>query len=110
VWSAEARSPDGRWLATAETEQTSGFGTGYVWTEVYLKRASIFSLSSLILQFDHDPDNASPTIGLALKWVTSSHLEVTYTGRAKITRHVADSGGVEISVRSFSNNEPNGSK
>ena len=38
IWKeAEARSPDGYWLASAETEQNGGFGTAGIDTSVYLK-------------------------------------------------------------------------
>ena len=34
TWSAEARSPDGKMIATAKTFERSGFGTGWVQTTV----------------------------------------------------------------------------
>jgi len=37
IWSAESRSPDGRWAASASTEQFGGPGTAYVGTQVSLK-------------------------------------------------------------------------
>ena len=36
TWSAESRSPDGKLIATAKTFENSGFGTGGIWTGVYL--------------------------------------------------------------------------
>jgi hypothetical protein len=37
TWSAEDRSPDGLWLATARSQQWGGPGTAYDATTVYLK-------------------------------------------------------------------------
>jgi hypothetical protein len=57
IWSAELRSPDGRWIASARTIENSGFGTGSIQTNVYLKRTSGSTSPETILSFFHD---ASP--------------------------------------------------
>ncbi|MDQ2971498.1 MAG: hypothetical protein M3R20_00715, partial [Pseudomonadota bacterium] len=36
VWKAVLRSPNGKWLASAETTQTGGFGSADICTVVYL--------------------------------------------------------------------------
>src|SRR6266542_3389465 len=41
IWTAEARSPNGYWLATASTEQYGGPGTAAILTNVYLKRTNV---------------------------------------------------------------------
>jgi len=38
TWSAEAKSPDGLWAATARSQQWGGPGTAYDATTVYLQR------------------------------------------------------------------------
>lgn len=97
IWSAEARSLDGLWLATAQTIQHSGPGTAGIETRVYLQFVS--NTPTMILEFSHDDQDASPTINLAMKWVSPSHLEVTYNGRANLDFQAVKCGGVDISVR-----------
>jgi len=46
--------------------------------------------------------NAGGTINLKMKWLDSSHLEVTYDGHADLDFEVAGYGGVDISVRNVS--------
>lgn len=99
VWSAEARSPDGNWLATADTVQHSGPGTAGAESSVYLKRIHNSSAPLLILGFFHHEKNLSDAINLTMKWPSPSHLEVTYDGRAASLEFQAiKCGGVEISV------------
>jgi hypothetical protein len=105
IWSAEARSPDGKWLASAYTEQHGGPGTAGVETIVYLKRTDVSKPADAIMSFFHDPSlpsQSGETIHLTMKWVTPSHLEVTYDGHADIGLQVVKYGGIEISVRDLS--------
>jgi len=97
IWSAEARSPDGHWLATAQTIQHFGPGAAGIETRVYLKFVS--NAPTQILEFFHDGSDTSGTIHLAMKWATPSHLDVTYNGRASLDFQAIKCGGVEISVR-----------
>jgi hypothetical protein len=53
IWSAEARSPDGLWLATAHTVQHFGPGTAGIVTSVYLKRTNDSNSPTEILGFFH---------------------------------------------------------
>ena len=46
--------------------------------------------------------NAGGTINLAMKWLTPSHLEVTYDGKAEIAFELARVADVDISVRDTS--------
>jgi hypothetical protein len=102
VWSAEARSPDGLWIASARTEQHSGFGSAGVETIVCLKRTTDSLPPRDVLGFFHDPSNQSPTINLTMRWATSSHLDVTYSGRADLNFKAVKYAGIEISVRDLS--------
>jgi hypothetical protein len=103
IWSAEARSPDELWLASARTLENSGFGTGAYVTDVYLKRTNVSKPPQPILSFWHDPSLASPqsgaTINLTMKWTTPTHLEVTYDGHADLGLQVVKYANIEISVR-----------
>jgi len=98
TWTAEARSPDGHWLASARTEEHSGFGTAGVETDVYLKWINGSKPPQLILVFFPQSD----PINLTMKWVTPSHLDVTYNGRARVDFQVAKISDVDISLRDLS--------
>jgi hypothetical protein len=102
IWATEASSPDGRWLARARTVETSGFGTGDIETDVYLKWTKGSKPPKAILGFIHDPKSQSKTIDLSMKWVTPSHLEVTYNGHASVDLQVVKYGDVSISLRDLS--------
>jgi hypothetical protein len=102
IWSGEAQSPDGRWLAAAETVETSGFGTGDITTVVTLKWVKGSDKPENILVFAHDGSSATKTIHLCMYWVTPSHLEVTYDGQPRVDFQVVKDGDVEISVREIS--------
>jgi hypothetical protein len=102
IWSAEARSPDGRWLASAQTVQTGGFGTGITTTDVSLKWINGSDGPQSILVFVHDSKSVPDTIHLSMNWVTPSHLEVTYDGHARVDFQVVKCGDVEISLRDIS--------
>jgi hypothetical protein len=103
IWSAEARSPDGLWLASARTLENAGFGTGAYVTDVYLKRTNVSEPQQPILSFWHDPLLASPqsgaTINLTMKWTTPTRLEVAYDGHADLGFQVVKYANIEISVR-----------
>lgn len=105
IWSAEARSPDGKWLASAHTEQHGGPGTAGVETVVELKRTDVSRTPEAVLSLFHDPSlpsQSGETIHLTMKWVAPSHLEVTYDGHADIGLQVVKYGGIAISVRDLS--------
>lgn len=40
IWKAEARSPDGLWIASVRTVQNGGFGSASINTMVYLKQTN----------------------------------------------------------------------
>ena len=103
TWSAEARSQDGNWLASARTEEHSGFGTAGVETDVYLKWLNSSKPPQLIVVFF--PQSAE--INLAMKWATRSHLDVTYNGRARVDLQVVKCGDVDISLRDLSRETDN---
>jgi hypothetical protein len=107
IWSAEARSPDGSWLATARTEQYGGFGTGRVETDVYLKWIKGSQAPKLILMFFHDPNDPPRLISLSMKWITPSQLDVEYNGRAKVDFQVVKYGDVYISLHDLSGETAN---
>jgi hypothetical protein len=114
IWSAEARSPDGSWLASARTLENAGFGTGAYVTEVDLKRPNLSKPSQVILSFWHNPSLPSPqsgaTINLTMKWATPTRLEVTYEGQAELSFQAIKCGGIDVSTRDLSNKASSASK
>ncbi|MGH9688518.1 MAG: hypothetical protein ACRD5K_15655 [Candidatus Acidiferrales bacterium] len=98
IWSTQLRSPDGRWLASAETVEKGGFGTASLETSVDLKWTDGSESPKDILVLIHDPYSASKSINLSMKWVTPSHLDVSYTGKASVALQVVKYGDVDISL------------
>jgi hypothetical protein len=119
VWNAEVRSPDGHSIAVARTVQNGGFGTASIDTTVYLKSTQFSNPPAQVLGFScqgpvprpyvlDNVANAGGTINLTMKWLTSSHLEVTYNGRnGSLDFQVVKIRGIEISVRDLSGVKPN---
>jgi hypothetical protein len=99
IWSTEVQSPDGRWLATARTDQYSGPGNAALLTTVQLKRTQGPKDPIEVLLFMQD----AKSIDLKMNWPTPSHLEVTYKQPAVIDFQAIKCGGVDISVRDLSN-------
>jgi hypothetical protein len=94
IWTANAPSPDGRWLATARTLETSG--TGLIHTDVFLKWTKGSNSPEHILGFVHDGPR---TINLSMNWVAPTHLDVTYDRLATVDLQVVKLGDVDISPR-----------
>jgi hypothetical protein len=106
TWSAEARSPDGYWLAVARSEQGGGFGTAYDETTVSLKRLNWLKSTTHILAFSHE----YATMNLKMEWATPTHLHVTYGESARPGDHVSlnfqvvKTSGIDVSVQYVSAN------
>jgi hypothetical protein len=110
IWSAEARSPDGYWLASGRTEQHAGPGNAGVYTSVYLKRTNDSKSPEEVLGFSFDSAYPSGTSNVKMNWVTPSHLDVTYNGHADLYFQVVKYAGIVISVRDLSGATPNTSQ
>jgi hypothetical protein len=98
TWTAEARSPDGLWLATARSEQWSGPGNAYDGTTVYLKWTTGSPVE--ILGFSHQ----YATMNLKMEWVAPRHLNVVYgekgpDDKVEISFQAIRCADVEISVQ-----------
>jgi len=113
IWATEVRSPDGSWIASARTVQSGGFGSASMDTAVYLKQAGVSGPPTEVLAFSckgpaarpyvhDDRANAGGTIDLAMKWLTPSHLEVTYDKHPDLYFQAVRMDGIEISVRDLS--------
>jgi hypothetical protein len=101
TWSAESRSPDGTWIATVETIEHSGFGTGGVETTVSIKRSNGSGAPERVLAFAE----GGPDMGLKMQWDGPSHLVVLYKAHPSLLYfQVVKTSGVDISVQNVSPN------
>jgi hypothetical protein len=99
VWSTEARSPDGRWVATAHTDQNSGPGTASIESTVSIRPVTGRRGEIEILELWQD----TTAIDLKLNWLTPSHLEITYRKPETVDfQAITCCGGIEISTRDLS--------
>jgi hypothetical protein len=55
-----------------------------------------------------DNANAGGTIDLTMKWVTPSHLQVTYDGHADLYFQAVRYAGINVSVQDLSSEPTNG--
>jgi|SRR5882762_1857631 len=102
IWSAESRSPDGHWVASASTEQFGGPGTAYVGTHVYLKAVNGSQPSVELLGLSNDSAYPSGITNVGMNWISASHLELTYKGHASVDFQVVRCAGIDISLRDLS--------
>lgn len=81
IWSAESKSPDGKVLAKARTVATDGGLSinGIDVTEVYLRWAAGSWTDTLVLRLADASDKPVDT-QLEMKWLTPTHLELTFKG------------------------------
>lgn len=98
TWSAEARSPDGKMIATASTFEQSGFGTGWVQTSVYLNWTTGSQPATLILAFSEGPGGPGG-MNVGMKWLTPTHLELTFKGPRPLDFQAVKFHGIDISVQ-----------
>lgn len=102
IWSAESRSPGGQWIAKAQTEAHGGLGTAGVQTSVSLRQNGDANHPTDILLLSYATANPVGITNVDMKWVTQSHLEIGYRGRATVDVQVVRFGGVEVSLRDIS--------
>jgi len=103
TWTAEMKSPDGRFIATAETLEPGGWGNGAPpETYVDLNWASGSQKPTVVFSFNDGP-NEPGGMNVGVRWLTPRHLELTYKGNPTIDFQAIKWGEVEISVRPQSN-------
>ena len=113
VWKAETPSPDGEWIASADTVQNGGFGSASVDTSVYLRRKTGSQLATQILVFHchgavphpyvlDNVANHGGTINLSMQWITPSHLRVSYNGHPDLNLQTVKYWGVDITAQDLS--------
>jgi len=113
VWHEELPSPDGKWIAIAETQQGGGFGTAAILTTISLKGTKISNAPQVVLGFSCDGPvprpytldniaNVGGTVDLKMQWVTPTHLDVTYRGHPDVYLQTVKLWGTDISLRNLS--------
>jgi len=113
VWKEALLSPDAAWVASATTLQNGGFGSGGISTTVYLSRPGNANVPTEVLGFSCDGPiprpyvldnvaNKGGSINLVMKWITPTHLEVTFSGHPDLYFQAVKFAGIEISVRDLS--------
>ena len=111
VWMTELLSPDKAWLAIARTDQNGGFGSAYVDTVVSLKKldgsVNRGKPFDVLVYPDGGPihksyvlsdENAGGGVNLKMKWISSSNLEIDYSGTIDPDLQVVRFGGVNITL------------
>jgi hypothetical protein len=103
IWSGEARSPDGKMIATARAFANGGFGvSGAPATFVYLNWTTGSQKPMEILSLNDESD-APDDAAVEMKWLTPTHLELTYKGsRQSIDFQAIKFAGTDISLRNLS--------
>ena len=101
-WSAEAKSPDGKFIATARTLAPGGWGTGSPpETTVDLNWTTGSQGPQEILAFVPGSDEPEDMI-VGMRWLTPSHLELTYKGHPTFDFQAVKCRGVDITARNLS--------
>jgi hypothetical protein len=99
TWSAQAKSPDGKYVVTAETLRPGGWGTGApAQTTVDLNYTSGHQSSSEILTFVDGPEEPDG-MNVGIKWLSPTQLELTCKGHPTIEFQAVKCRGVDISTR-----------
>ena len=100
VWSGEAKSPDGKTIATASTFQDAGFLAGGTQTTVYLNWAVGSQSKTLILAYSDGP--TAQDMGVEMRWLTPTHLELSYEGQRSLDFQAVKCNGIDITLREIS--------
>jgi hypothetical protein len=113
VWAAQVPSPDLQWIASADTVQNGGFGSGGISTSVYLTRAGSRGSPIEVLTFSCDGPMPRPyvldnvankggSIGLTMKWISPSHLHVVYEDHPQLAFQAVKLAGIDITIENSS--------
>lgn len=100
TWSEESKSPDGKTIATASTFQDAGFLAGETQTTVYLNWAVGSQSKTLILAYSDGP--TAQDMGVDMRWLTPTHLELSYKGQRSLDFQAVKCNGIDITVRNLS--------
>ena len=111
VWKAQTQSPDGLWLAKADTVQNGGFGNAEIHTNVVLESKNTKAARQQVLVVECDGPMPHPytldnnankggCIGLTMTWPTSKQLHLRYETRpgTNVVFQAVRFGDVDITV------------
>lgn len=103
IWSSEARSPDGKMIATARAYANGGLGiSGSPSTFVYLNWTAGSQSPTEILSLDDQSDKTEEK-EVGMTWLAPNRLELTFTGeRQSIEFQAVKCDGIDISARDTS--------
>lgn len=101
TWSAEARSPDGKFVATARTLAPGGWGTGSPpETSVDLNWTKGSQPPMVVLVFSDGPDEPGG-MNVGMNWLAPRQLELTYKGHPDFNFQAVKCYGVDITLRNL---------
>ena len=108
VWKESFPSPDGSWVATAQTVQNGGFGSASIDTSVVLQRTG-GKESTLVLSLACDGPLVHPykldnianrggSVELIVRWLDGAHLHLTFQNHPRIQSVRSSVGPVVVQV------------
>jgi hypothetical protein len=99
IWSQESRSPDGRWLAIAETQSVSGPGNNYFGTVVSLQRSDSSERQTILAFSQNDLTRAKLAHNHpSVSWSSPSQLNVVFARLPEFDAIATRYDGVSIAV------------
>ena len=105
IWSAEAKSPDGKVLAKAcTTDSSGGFSIlDSTSTTVYLIWATGSGTEDRVLMLGDAADvDETKNTRVEMNWITPTHLELTVKGNQTVVFQAVKCFGIDISTRDLS--------
>lgn len=108
IWSVEAKSPNGQWVAIGRADRHTGPGNAAIVTGVYLQRNNSSDPEEPVLDFFNDLPPDKGGIGLAIKWLSPTQLQVTFNGHPDLYYQVVKYAGIDISIVDADRKRPKG--
>lgn len=99
VWSAQVKSPDATWIASARTVQYGGPGNAGLYTYVYLNAKGSSRSPVMMLLFDDEYVTPGNRTHVKMTWVTQKHLEIAYKSGVTIEYQAIKYSGIDVSVK-----------
>ena len=96
-WFAQARSPDGKLIATATTWEQGGLGTDTNQTTVALNWTGGSQKPTNIAIFE-DKIGASLNTRVEMRWLDPYHLELSYSGDRVLSFFASRCDGIDIAL------------
>jgi hypothetical protein len=99
TWTISTKSPDGKFIATANSYINSGWGTDSADTEVDLNYTTGSQKPTNVLVLPDVRYNSTDPALLRLTWHDSTHLQIDYYGHEEPTFQAIKFAGINISLR-----------